>query len=107
MRYVLYSDEDMEPITVVDLPISPQRLFQHRVYYVPVLRPPKVINKGDPIDLNSEILILTVWPEWIARKGKKHPMLFVDNDALAMELKATLLPGQRNTLDYLLARSIK
>lgn len=99
MRAVLYSDYDMEPITVMDIPTWAQKMLVsgERVHFVP---PPEPIftpyRQGEPVKM--QIQYVTIWAESVVRRGNRHLLLFTSNDELAMKLKAGFLPGQRNAV---------
>lgn len=98
MRAVLYSDIDMEPITVIDLKQwAWDILWQGEpLFLVP---PPELdfrsvaLNPLEPVSIN--VSKLRIWGEPLRRRDQSALMLFVDNDVVAMRMKSELLPGQR------------
>jgi hypothetical protein len=101
MRAVLYAD-DMEPITVIDLP---QPLADHlvRTGYVNLeIRLPlpltRCVSIEDVMSLQKRMRV-RIRSEILHRHGHKHHMLFTDDEEAALLLRSTLLPGQRRGVD--------
>lgn len=94
-QVVLYTDE-MEAITVIDLPQSFLRGLREGIYMrVPVQLPPALEpceNRALP-DLSFQYV--EIWAERFVRKGRDTWLLFTRNDELALLLKSDVLPGQR------------
>lgn len=92
---VLYSSEDMEPITIIDAPMWAMKRLQECKRVVFPIKPsiPKSYIE-DPPTLGF-IEYVSVYAEKYYRHGKAGIFLFTDNDTLALRLKSTLLPGQR------------
>lgn len=107
MRIVVYDDEDMEPITVLDLKGVTYRDIERvgMVWRVPV--PPSLphpMGYGVPAMPCAEVVTLHF--ERFIRKNRdgRHQeslIVFTKAAALAMRLKPGWLPGQRPTIDYL------
>lgn len=102
MRVVLYSDEDMEPITVFELSeFATDYLNQYKRVTLPVIVPmkPPFIDDGDPA-INFDVLKqVNIYAETIIRKGQKYMMLFTQDEESALLLKSCFLPGQRSELN--------
>lgn len=107
MRVVVYSDEDLEPITVLKLPITERDIEKRgRVWRVPVpedfsvtLKPPTMEEMMRPVR------VVDLWFERFVRQGLRGRqetwMCFTSADELAMLLNPDWLPGQRSAVNYL------
>lgn len=100
MRIVIYDDEDMEPITVVNL-----RGVAERDIYALDMRLRLAIPAPPPAP-SEEVSFITmrvvdVTFERFLRRGKVHLMAFTKTADLAMLLKPDWLPGQRPTVEAL------
>lgn len=94
MKKVIYSDVDMEPITVIDVPewlmVRVRRGEQIRL---PVYRQiPETPIMGKLTEVESWSVV--IWGERIIRKEQAHWLLFAASDELALILRNTYLPGQ-------------
>ena len=95
MRVVLYA-EDMEAITVLDMPdVVASYLERYGRARIPVLKPfsmstPQYTDRTIPMPRAVEITA-----ECFLRNGVKHMMLFTRDDEAALLLRSELLPGQR------------
>lgn len=102
MRVVLYSDQDMEPITVIELPeFVVDYLNKYKRVTLPVIVPmkPSFIYDVDPA-INCDVLKqVNIYAETLIRKGQKYMMLFAQDDENALLLKSCFLPGQRSELN--------
>jgi len=101
MQAVLYTDT-MEPITVIDLPMSVHRM-KFDTFFVPVY---------DPMPLNAmwngtvhpeqcQARTVTIYIEKLHRKGVMYPMFFVHEEELlkAFALDSVPLVGQNRAFE--------
>jgi hypothetical protein len=106
MRFVVYDDESLEPITVLNLPLTERDALRRRVWRVPIppvltitTKPPEDIAAYDPIpvvELEFEPLVRN------GRRGEQRSVICFTRAAdLAMLLNPAWLPGQRGAVDYL------
>lgn len=96
MRVVLYAD-DMEPITVIDLPALAEVYLNERgMVLLAVMLPPmlSVIAAQHPPGRDS-IKTVEIFAERIVRHGREHMMLFTRDEESALLLKCAFLPGQQ------------
>lgn len=108
MRVVIYDDEDMEPITVIELRGLTARDLRQRgmIWRVPV---PEPINFSMPIEepatmQTMRIVDLEFEPmRRRTRDGREQESLICFTKAadLAMLLNPSWLPGQRSAVNYL------
>jgi hypothetical protein len=99
MRVVLYA-EDMEPITVIDLPPTAWKyLIDRSVVRIAVMIPPKlqVVTDSRP-QMLEDIKTVSIYAERFIRKGCEHTMLFTHDEESALLLKCAFLPGQNAEL---------
>jgi hypothetical protein len=111
VRIVIYDDEDMEPITVVDLRGVTMRDVLNRGarwrIAVPMpVRPRPMSNEEARIAANEQVPICELWFERFVRvtaDGRRQQsfMAFTKAADLAMLLNPDFLPGQRSAVDYL------
>ena len=101
MLSVLYTN-DMEPITVIDLPIEVHSFeFDRSVYKVPVFGKPKTeysyINQHYEYEA---FFIVEIHVEKFVRNGKTHPMFIVHEsyEELALRLQPAYMAGQLSDL---------
>ena len=98
MKAVVYT-EDMEPLTIVDVP--PNILeFSHCVYRFPVYKDlPVCAGKYDQ-DTMATFEIVEVFVERLHRNGKIHALLIAkfDQEELALLLRPEYLAGQLSDL---------
>ena len=91
---VLYSDEDMEAITVIDVPAwAIGRLKDGQPIRFPVPEPLVGYDPGPP--RLAPMRTVCVWSECFYRNGRPHVMLFTRDDVNALKLDSSYLPGQR------------
>ena len=96
MQIVLYTD-DMEAITVIDLPSwFLDGLHAGRMMRVPVPTPP-MVSLDVNTKINASFKMVDIWAERFIRKGKQTWFLFTNNDEAALLLRSDILPGQRKT----------
>ena len=93
MRVVLYAD-DMEPITVIELPRLAESYLKEKGYarlVVPLALPSLTIAQAA-----TTVTIRTVGirAERFIRKGQTHLILFTCDEESALLLKCAFLPGQ-------------
>lgn len=93
MKAVIYT-EDMEPITVIDIPLGLWQALEHgRVVRFEIKNPLKLnVNYSEPERIQARTV--HIHGELLVRRGKKHLMLFTRDEEFAMLLKAAFLPGQ-------------
>ena len=99
MRTVLYAD-DMEPITVIELPELAVRYLNERgMVRLAVSMPPLLsvlAAKQEPsID---DFRTVTISAERLICHKREHIMLFTSDEESALLLKCTFLPGQQASL---------
>lgn len=108
MRFVLYDDETLEPITVVNISGFGERDIERhgRRYRVPV--PPKMTlptwREEAPDNQPVMMDIVEIWFERFARGDQRAWMAFTRATDLAMLLTPDWLPGQRPTIAELRER---
>ena len=113
MRIVIHDDEDMEPITVVNIPgLTSQMIEQHgRFYRLPVYRKyePFVQPEEDIAPINMDVVDVTFEPivRIHPRTGRETYswLCFTKAAALAMLLHPDWLPGQRLTVNDLMEQN--
>lgn len=93
MKSVLYTF-DMEPITIIELPIDVHQ-FKYHQYLVPVIEQPRCIPPDEPITCDM-FKTVTVYIERLRHGYKEYPMFFVHEQDLinAFHLRAVPLVGQ-------------
>lgn len=96
MRVVLYAD-DMEPITVIDLPAMAEKyLNKHGMVKLAVMLPPLIsFLAASQTPIRDNCKTVTIFAEQFVRNGRKHMMLFTRDEESALLLKCTFLPGQQ------------
>lgn len=99
MNGVLYTLQ-LEPITVVDLPMSAwDRLSRGEVIRLQVEEPngylPSFVHPGPD---ETVFHIVEVFGEPLRRKGFETLMLFTKDETQALRLRAGFLPGQQSDL---------
>lgn len=117
MRFVVYDDESLEPITVLNLPftnhIMDEKLREcgHR-WRVPVPETlgPVRCRSRDELPSMSQMRIVDLEFEPFVRNSRRHGeqrawFCFTRAADLAMLLNPAWLPGQRGAVDYLLAEN--
>lgn len=96
MRVVLYAD-DMEPITVIDLPEKAERFLNERgIVRLSVMLPPmlSVLSQQEP-PARADLKTVTIFADRFFRRGREHMMLFTRDEESALLLKCAFLPGQQ------------
>lgn len=96
MRVVLYTD-DMEPITVIDLPAMAERYLSERwMARLDVMLPLNlsVLSAAQP-PVRNDLKTVTIYSERFIRHGREHTMLFTSDEESALLLKCAFLPGQQ------------
>lgn len=111
MRFVIYDDETMEAITVINLPFTDRDLkFMHAnsgaKWRVPVPQAIVAYDAKDDGELRPEIESVTVEFEPFYRHTRRYGeqrswMAFTNQAELAMLLYPDWLPGQRPTVQML------
>lgn len=95
MRFVIYDDETMEPITVVDLPGIGERDIERLGRRI-LLPPRPEIKIGEPPSSDFRRMeIVEIRFEQFQRRGARTWMAFTREAELAMLLDPAWLPGQR------------
>lgn len=99
MRVVLYAD-DMEPITVVELPEPAERhLIERGMVRIVVALPPMLsaLAAQQPPGV-EEYPTVTIFAERFVRHGRARTLLFTRDEESALLLKCAFLPGQQAML---------
>ena len=102
MNIVLYT-RDMEPITVIDLPLwALERGERLGFVNVEVMDPVPLPKSGEPVHLDFiEARRVTLEFIPIRLRDNRSWLVTVDDDALALLLMPSWLPGQRGKInDY-------
>jgi len=96
MRVVLYAD-DMEPITVIDLPPMATRYLNERgMVRLAVQLPPMLsVLAAQQAPMLDDCKTVTIFAERLVRHSREHMMLFTRDDESALLLKSAFLPGQQ------------
>lgn len=97
MRVVLYAD-DIEPITVIDLPEFAERYLAERgmvriAVQIPVALSAPMARQVP--SFNDGLRTVTIFGERLIRHGREHMMLFTRDEESALLLKCAFLPGQQ------------
>lgn len=95
MRAVLYSDDDFEPITVIDVPnwlMQKIRVGEH--VRIEIIEPPNYVAFNSMVPEMISIRSVYIFGEPVIRKNVTSWFLFTKDEELAMLLKNTYLPGQ-------------
>jgi hypothetical protein len=107
MRFVVYDDESLEPITVLNLPITERDALEQRMWRVavPVSFAEVVREPAEPSGY-STIKTVDLEFEPFQRNSQRHGrqdsvFCFTRATELAMLLNPAWLPGQRSAIDYL------
>lgn len=93
MDVVLYT-EDLEPITIIDLPLwGLECAIKYGHFVIPV---PSCVEKYDitPAVCMEQHKTVTVWVERFERKSRRSYFVFTKDEENALQLKAAFLPGQ-------------
>lgn len=109
MRVVIYDDEDMEPITVINLRgLTPRHLRERGMRWrVPVPEPISIrVSPPDEASMIQKMRVVELEFEPLCRRtrdGREQESLicFTKAAELAMLLNPDWLPGQRPAVDYL------
>ena len=107
MRIVIYDDEDMEPITVVNLRGVGERdihALGERIRIAvppPPLYPTSFCDAPATATADIEMRFVDVTFERFTRRGRARFMAFTKTADLAMLLKPDWLPGQRPAVEAL------
>jgi hypothetical protein len=109
MRVVIYDDESLEPITVLNLPLTERDMLERRLWRVPVPEPMPVSWKRmsqEELAQLHPMRVVDIEFEPFARKSQRHGeqravFAFTRATDLAMLLNPAWLPGQRAAVDYL------
>lgn len=107
MRFVLYDDESLEPITVINLPITERDALSQPVWRCPI--PPDLCHSPWAKENRSPTLqkmpVVEIFFEKFVRfhrSGEQRTiMAFTKAADLAMLLNPDWLPGQRSAVNYL------
>ena len=101
MRCVVYDNETMEPLTVVDLKARwVEHRLQHRTMKLPIFRPVSsqvVIDEKMPVQSQVTSVDLRLMKVRNA-KGAEALLLLVDDPENALLVNAATLPGQHRLL---------
>lgn len=103
MRVVIYDDEDLEPITVVNLSgfgiKDIERLDYRLMLHVPT--PIGGMREVQQHERYTPPKVVMIWFERFIRRNKQHLMAFTNAAELAMLLDPAWLPGQRPAIERL------
>jgi hypothetical protein len=95
MQVVLYTD-DMEAITVIDLPTwFMEKLHDGRMMRVAAPAPVQFTAEPEPAQTILTLPIVEIWAERFVRNGRVAWFLFTRNEEAALMLRSEPLPGQR------------
>ena len=97
MRVVLYAD-DMEPITVIDLPEFAERYLAERGMVRLAVQMPMMLSflmAQQAPGIEDGLRTVTIFSERLMRHGREHMMLFTRDEESALLLKCAFLPGQQ------------
>lgn len=98
MHAVLYTQQ-MEPITVVDLPIWIwDRLWRGDMIQLEVREPFNFMAATEPLPVTYCPRRVAIFGERLRRREHEALMLFTSDEENALALQAEFLPGQRGTL---------
>lgn len=96
VRVVLYAN-DMEPITVLELPLFVvEHLNRHQRVVLPVTEPAATAHANSPVIQSPRSAAIV--SERFVRHGQEHMLLFTADEESAMLLQSVFLPGQRRAL---------
>lgn len=108
MRVVLYDDESLEPITVVDLPLTERDMLQRRIWRVPVPEwaPLRITPSDELTNTPVNMRVVVIEFEQFVRRSPRHGeqrsiFAFTQAADLAMLLNPAWLPGQWGAIQYL------
>lgn len=106
MRFVIYDDESLEPITVLNLPITERDALERRLWRVAVPMPleftPVGFTPNQPIKTPIVEIEFVPFVRRSSRNGEQRSIFAVTRATeLAMLLNPAWLPGQRSAVDYL------
>jgi hypothetical protein len=102
MRFVIYDDESMEPITVISLRGMTERDIMQRGHKWRVAVPtPLGLEVDDGPPSLEPMRVVDLWFERFVRNGQSSWMCFTRATDLAMLLTPDWLPGQRPAVQYL------
>jgi hypothetical protein len=109
MRVVIFGDESLEPITVLNLPITERDMLQRRIWRVPVPEPMPVSWRRmsqEELAEPTRMRVVDIEFECFVRNSPRHGeqravFAFTRAADLAMLLNPAWLPGQRAAVDYL------
>lgn len=107
MRFVIYDDESLEAITVVNLPLTEREALERRVWRIRVPEPFRITDRP-PANPAEYIRMKTVDVEFEplvrhnGRHGEQRSVIAYTRAAdLAMLLNPAWLPGQVSAVRYL------
>ena len=103
MRTVLYDDESMEAITVIDVPHwALKRLHSGMPIRFPVIEPLRrpILAEAMFPEIGEHKLV-TIWFEQFCRKGINHWFCFTRDSENALRLRPLFLAGQQEEVQRL------
>ena len=103
MRVVVYDDE-MEPITVLNLRgLTPRDIVERgMVWRIAVPEPIKITYEPEADISLAKAPIATLRFERLIRKGVEHLMCFTTDDEIVLRADPDWLPGQRGEVNRIL-----
>ena len=107
MRFVIYDDESLEPITVLNLPLTERDIFARGMRWrVPAPHLISFASRYEHAETMGKLEVVELEFERFQRNSPRHGrqksvMCFTRATELAMLLNPAWLPGQRSAVDYL------
>lgn len=108
MRFVIYDDESLEAITVLNLPITERDALERRIWRVavPIALTAASFRMSEPFSETERMQTVDIEFEPFVRRNHRHGeqrsvIAFTRATELAMLLNPAWLPGQRGAVDFL------
>lgn len=107
MRVVIYDDESLEPITVLNLPLTERDMLERRIWRVPVPMPLPATNEFEysPVAMIESQVVEIEFEQFVRRSRRngeqRSVFAFTRASDLTMLLNPAWLPGQRSAIRYL------
>lgn len=100
MNVVLYT-RDMEPITIIDLPMwALEQGERQRIVWVAVMDRLPALSDPSPINIESlKMRTVSLHFHRITLREKRGWMILVDDEETALELTPSWLPGQQRRIN--------
>jgi len=101
MRTVIYDPEDMEPLTVVEIPAwfvnELEAGKRGDILRFAISEPPRFVPQAQPVDFEPPKIAEVRFEPFLYR-GKRQWMVFAVNPEICLLLKAEFLAGQQSEL---------